>query len=404
MPLAEPLDPGELDLSDPETFWKYDMDAYWRRLRDEHPVYRHPAPGGGRDFWVLSRYDDLMAMYKDDKHFVSAPGNMLESLQKPDGDPAAGEVLVMTDGFDHSSLRTVLMKAFTPRIRQLVVDRLNVHVERLLRDRIGTGVMDFAEEVAEQIPIWVICDLLGFPEEDRPRLLELSRFALSAPEAGQTPRERWLIRNELLIYCSQMMEERRDDPRDDLLSRMIEAEVDGQPLSDQQIVLNLYGFLLAGDHTSRLAMIGALENLGRRPEQWRRLREGELALPALVEEIVRWTTPVMHVARTVKQDLEFGGQRMRAGDIVTAWNISANRDERRFPEPDLFIPDRSPNKHLGFGHGAHFCFGAFLARAEMTAVVGTLARLAEDVLIVGDPKPMYSTFMRGFSSLEVELR
>jgi len=403
-PLKVPVDLAEIDLSDPKTFWTYDMDAVWRRLRDEHPVHRHPATPEGREFWVLSRYDDIMAMYKDDKGFLSAPGNMLESLQKPDGDPAAGEVLVMTDSTDHTALRTVLMKSFTPRIRQLVVDRLQAHVERLVSERVGGPSFDFAHEIADAIPMWVICDLLGFPEEDRPRLLELSRYALSAADSDQTAEERWLIRNELLIYCSEMVDERRDNPGDDLLSRMVEARVDGRPLSDQEIILNLYGFLLAGDHTSRLAMIGALENLGNRPDQWALVRDGEVPMSAVVEEVIRWTSPVMHVGRTAAYDMEFGGAQIKAGDVVTAWNISANRDERFFPDADRFVPGRTPNKHLGFGHGPHFCFGAFLGRAEISTVLSTLSRLTRTVEVTGAAQPLYSTFLRGYSGLPLVLR
>ncbi|MFJ1608835.1 cytochrome P450 [Streptomyces sp. NPDC088253] len=401
---AADIDLAEVDLSDPRTFWSHDMDAVWRRLRDEHPVHRHPDTPQGRGFWVLSRYDDVMAMYKDSQTFLSGPGNMLESLQKPQGDPAAGEVLFMADAPDHQPLRAILMKSFTPAIRQFVVERLATRVEKLITDRIGTGSFDFASEVAEEIPIWVICDLLGFPEEDRPRLLELSRSALSADSTDQTPEERWVIRNELLVYCSQMLEEKRDDPRDDLLSRMAFAEVNGEPLTDQQIILNCYGFLLAGDHTSRLAMIGAMEQFGRRPDHLARLNDGAVDPGAVVEEVIRWTTPVQHVGRTAAADVELRGRHIRRGDIVTAWNISANRDERVFADPDTFIPDRSPNKHVGLGNGPHFCLGAFLGRAEIGAVLSTLCKNVTEIEITGAPKPMYSTFLRGYSGLELALR
>lgn len=393
-----------VDLSAPETFWRFDMDAVWRQLRTEHRVYRHPATASGREFWVLSRYDDVLQMYKDDATFVSTPGNMLESLHKVAGDPAAGQALVMTDGRAHTKLRTILMKAFTPRIREYVVGRLQTHVDRLVSRHVAAGVFDFAAEVADEIPLWVICDLLGFPEEDRPRLLELSRFALSAEDSDQTAEERWLIRNELLIYCSDMLEERRENPADDFLSAMIEARVDGQRLTDQEIALNSYGLLLAGDHTSRLAMIGALALFATDPDVWRRVRTGAAAPNTVVDEIIRWTSPVMHVARTAAADTDLGGQRIRAEDIVTAWNVSANHDGRAFPHPEVFDPARTPNRHLGFGQGRHYCFGTFLGKAEISALLDTLSRTVTEIEPAGEPSPLYSTFLRGYAHLPLVWR
>ncbi|MFJ4816081.1 cytochrome P450 [Streptomyces sp. NPDC088801] len=398
------LDLAAIDLADPATHCRADIDDVWRRLRTEAPLHHQPDSPEGRGFWVLSRYDDVLDLYKDSHRFRSGPGNMLESLRKPEGDPAAGEVLFMMDAPEHQPLRNVLRKSLTPAIRQGVVDRLAARVAALITERIGGGRFDFAEDVADKVPIWTICELLGMPEEDRPRLLELSRDALSAASTDQSPEDRWATRTELLDYCARALEDKRDEPADDLLSAMAAAEVDGVPLTDQQIILNCYGLLLAGDHTSRLGMISAVERFGSRPDLLRGLREGSVPPAAAVEEIIRWTSPVQHVGRTAAEDFDLHGRRIRSGDIVTAWNISANRDETAFPQADVFVPDRTPNRHLGLGSGPHFCLGAFLGRAEIGAVLTVLRDRVGGIELCGPPQPIYSTFLRGFRSLSVALR
>jgi cytochrome P450 len=403
-PQVADLDLDAIDLADPATHCRPDIDAIWRRLRTEAPLHRQPDSPQGRGFWVLSRYHDVLNLYQDSDRFRSGPGNMLESLRKPDGDPAATEVLFMMDAPEHQPLRNVLRKSLTPAIRQGVVDHLAARVAALVTERIGSGSFDFAEEVAGKIPIWTICELLGLPEQDRPRLLELSRDALSAASTDQSPEERWATRTELLNYCACALEDKRDEPADDLLSAMATAEVAGVPLTDQQIILNCYGLLLAGDHTSRLGMISAVERFGSRPDLLRGLREGSVPPAAAVEEVIRWASPVQHVGRTAAEDFDVHDRRIRSGDIVTGWNISANRDETTFPQADTFIPDRSPNRHLGLGSGQHFCLGAFLGRAEIGSVLSVLRHSVSSIELCGPPQPIYSTFLRGFRSLPVRLR
>lgn len=402
-PTALSEDLNTVNLADPYTFTRPDMDAVWRRFRHEAPVHRHPRTEFGPEFWVLSRYEDIKALYQDDQRFSSRPGNMLPSLHKPGGDPAAGKVLALTDAPRHNSLRTILLKAFSPRIRKFVVERLQERVDGLLRSTVSTGTFDFARDIAERIPMGTICDLLGFPPEDHARLLELSREALSSDEADQTDEDLWLARNELLVYCEDVIEKRRAEPQDDLLSAMIHGLVDGQPLTTDEVIVNAYGFILAGDHTSRLAMVSALLAFAQFPDQWQALKEGRTPIASAVEEVVRWATPVMHVGRTALTDVRLGGHTIHEGDIVTAWNTSANRDEDFFDDPDAFNLARADNKHLAFGFGPHFCFGSYLGRAEVTAVLKTLCETVDTIELRDEPKPLYSTFLRGYSSLPVYL-
>jgi cytochrome P450 len=396
-------DLNSVDLTDPNTFLRTDLDDFWRRVRAEQPVYLHPATDRGSAFWVVSRYADAMAVLQDAERFSSQPGNMMSSLHKPGGDPAAGKILALTDAPRHNAMRTILLKAFSPRIRQGVTDKLQQRVDQALGPAVGAGTFDFAKRVAEVVPMGTICDLLGFPPSDHKYVLDLSREAVSADDEGQTEEDVWVSRNELLIYCQEIIEARREEPQDDLISAMATCRIDGEPMTDDEVILNCYGFILAGDHTSRLAMVGAVLAFARHPDQWQALKEGRTTVAAAVEEIVRWTTPAMHIGRTATTEVTVGDRTVGEGDHVILWNTSANRDESVFTDPYRFDLARTPNKHLGFGYGPHFCFGSYLGRAEITAVVQTLVNRVDRIDLTGDPKPLYSTFLRGYSSLPVSL-
>ncbi|WRZ89704.1 cytochrome P450 [Streptomyces sp. NBC_01007] len=396
-------DLNRVDLTDPNTFLHTDMEDFWRRVRAEQPVYLHPATDRGSEFWVVSRHADVMAVLQDPEQFSSQPGNMMSSLHKPGGDPAAGKILALTDAPRHNAMRTILLKAFSPRIRKGVTDKLQQRVDHILGHAVGTGTFDFAKEVAEVVPMGTICDLLGFPSTDHKYVLDLSREAVSADDEGQTEEDVWLSRNELLIYSQEIIEARREDPQDDLISAMATCRINGEPMTDDEVVVNCYGFILAGDHTSRLAMVGALLAFSQHPDQWLALKEGHVSIASAVEEIVRWTTPAMHIGRTATAEVTIGGQTIREGDHVILWNTSANRDESVFSDPHSFDLARTPNKHLGFGFGPHFCFGSYLGRAEIAAVLKTLVSRVDRIELMGDPKALYSTFLRGYSSLPVSL-
>jgi cytochrome P450 len=397
------VDLAAVNLTDPVTFTRFDMDELWRRFRTEAPVHLHAETEQCARFWVLSRHKDVRALYQDDERFSSRPGNMLTSLLKPHGDPAAGLMLALTDAPRHSIMRSMLLKAFSPRIREFIVDRLQERIEGLLRDAIDNGPFDFAKDVAERVSMGTICDLLGFPATDHDRLLDLSRESLSSDELGQTDEQAWTARNELLLYCFDFAEKRRRDPADDLVSAMAAAEIDGEPMTIDELVVNCYGLILAGDQTSRLAMVGGLLAFTRYPEQWAALKAGRVRPVAAADEVVRWTTPVMHVGRTARTDVEIDGRLISKGDIVTGWNASANRDDAAFADPGAFDLGRTPNPHLAFGFGPHFCFGAYLGRAEVGAMLEALGRTVAGIELRGDPKPLYSTFLQGYGSLPVEL-
>jgi cytochrome P450 len=401
MPIPDEI--STVNLTDPRTFEDNDLSEYWRRLRTTRPLYWHPPTGDAPGFWVISRYADVMALYKDNKRLTSEKGNVLVTLLAG-GDSAAGKMLAVTDGAMHRNLRNVLLKAFSPQALKPVADRVRANTTRLVVNAVRRGECDFATDVAEHIPLNTISDLLGVPTADREFLLSLTKSALSSDEEDQSATDAWLARNEILLYFSELVAERRAKPTEDVISVLANSTVDGEPLSEEVIVLNCYSLILGGDETSRLSMIESVRTFTQHPEQWRRLREGEVTLESAAEEVLRWATPAMHFGRRAVTDVELHGEVIAAGDIVTLWNSSANRDEEVFADPYVFDLSRSPNKHITFGYGPHFCLGAYLGRVEVNAMLDALRTYSTGFEITGEVQRIHSNFLTGLCGLPVRFR
>ncbi|MCX4803083.1 cytochrome P450 [Streptomyces sp. NPDC058682] len=393
----------EVNLADPATHHTTDLTGYWRHLRTERPVHWHPESKQGAGFWVVSRYADVMEIYRDNERFVSAKGNLLTTLLNG-GDSAAGKMLAVTDGKRHREVRKVLLKAFSPKALDRVAEQVRRNTRQRVEAVVERGSCDFAADVAAHIPMSTICDLLGVPEEDRASLLKLNKSALSSDDASETEEDARMARNEILMYFSGLAEERRDDPQDDVISVLATSTIDGRELTEDEIVFNCYSLILGGDETSRLSMIGAVKAFTEYPDQWEALRSGGADIERATEEVLRWTTPTMHFGRVARYDTVVNGQLIKAGDRVTLWNGSANQDEDVFPEPYTFDLDRTPNKHLTFGYGPHFCLGAFLARTEISALLTTLRETVDSIEISGTVRRIHSNFLTGISSLPVTIR
>ncbi|MFI8424191.1 cytochrome P450 [Streptomyces sp. NPDC085479] len=393
----------DVDLADPLLHARHDLGAHWQRLREEEPVHWQPPRAGRPGFWVISRYDDVMSVLADSAAFTSEHGNVLDTLLAG-GDSAAGKMLAVTDGRPHKALRSALLKPFSPRALDVVVDSVRRGTRALVAEAVGRGTVDFATEVAAHIPLAAICDLLGVPVSDRRHIIDLTSSALSSPDGVPTEEATWASRNGLLLYFSELAGSRKEKPLDDVVSLLVTREIDGRPLTHEEIVFNCYSIIMGGHETTRFAMIGGLRALMERPDEWEALVSGKAALAPAVEEVLRWTTPALHAGRTAAQDVVLGGQFVEEGDVVTTWMSSANRDERIFDRPDEFDLARTPNKHVSFAYGPHFCLGAFLARAELTALLESLIELVGHAEPAGEESYVYSNFLSGLSSLPVALR
>jgi cytochrome P450 len=386
----------EVDLLDPKTFVDYDLTPLWRTLRREAPVYRHP-----RGFWVITRYADVVAVYKDPARFSSQHGNVLSTLAAG-GDSAAGRMLAVTDGPRHRRMRIAIIDSLRPATMSALADRLRVRTRDLVR-RMTTGEpFDFATEIAEHLPMGTICDLLDIPAGDRADLLEWNKQALSSDTLGATESDALLARGEILAYLAELVRDRREHTGSDVVSALIaHRPSDGTQLTDEEIIYNCYSLLIGGDESSRMSAICGVLAFCDYPDQWRRVRAGDVNVSSAVEEVLRWTTPAMHVGRRATRAADFAGQRIGEGEVVTLWNISANRDETVFRCPETFVAGRQPNRHLAFGYGPHFCVGAQLGRLELRILLETLLTWVTEMTLAGEPRRVYSNFLFGYSTLPV---
>ncbi|MFJ3217604.1 cytochrome P450 [Kitasatospora sp. NPDC086801] len=392
--------PDTVDLGDPATFADHDLDGFWRTLRDTAPMHWNPPVDGRRGFWVLSRHDDIMATYRDNANFTSERGNVLVTLLEG-GDAGAGRMLAVTDGPRHHELRKILQRVLSPRVLDEVARTVRVNTRQWIREAVESGGCEFAEEIASRIPMTTISNLLGVPEQDRDYLLGLTKTALSAEDEDVDEVDSEMARNEILMYFMDVVEERRESPGDDVISMLIGSSIDGVPLTDEDVVLNCYSLIIGGDETSRLTMIDCVHTLAARPEQWRRLKHGEVAVETAVDEVLRWASPTMHFGRSAVRETELHGVRLGPGEIVTLWHASGNRDERVFARPGAFDLGRTPNKHLAFGYGPHFCVGSYLAKVEIAELLTALRDFTTGFEQTEEALRIRSNFLTGFSTMPV---
>ncbi len=383
-------------------FWmRDDVHGALARLRRERPVAWHQHPDSGTGFWSLTRFDDVVAATRDWETFSSASG--IQVITEPEDQERIGRSMISTDPPRHTKLRALVNRGFTPR----AVARVEASVRQRAREIVDAiapkGEVEFASEVAAVLPVAVICDMLGVPEADRPRLLDLTNRLLAGGDAeyGGTKESLRQAGQELREYGLWLGKSRLADPQDDITTTLVHAEVDGDALPPEDLGPFILLLIAAGNETTRTAISHGLLVLTEFPGEKRRWIEdldGRAATAA--EEIVRWATPVLHMRRTVTRDTTFAGVEMRAGDKVAMWHVSANRDEAAFADPYRFDITREPNHQAGFGTGgAHFCLGAHLARREIIVMLTELLRRLPDIEATGKPEKLRSNFIHGIKRL-----
>ncbi|MFI9254334.1 cytochrome P450 [Streptomyces sp. NPDC053069] len=396
-------DPAGLDLTDPQTFLDHDPHDMWRWFREQSPVHWQrvsgsPMPG----FWAISKYADVVGIYRDNKQFTSERGNVLTTLLQGE-DSASRKMLAVTDGQRHREIRNLMLKSFSPRVLEPVVAGVHRRTRELVGQALERGRLDFVTDVADHIPINTIGDLMDVPAADRERLVEWNTQTLSRHSSEDSALDELMARNEILLYFSELAAERRKNPGEDVISVLATATVGGKPLSEDEIVFNCYSLILGGDESSRMSSIGGLIAFSEHPEEWRKLKDGSVGADSATEEVMRWTTPAMHFGRRALVDVPLRDEVIKAGDVVTLWNSSANFDEDVFSDPYVFDIARNPNKHVAFGHGPHFCLGAFLGRVHVNAMVEALRTMVSEIRLDGPPQRLYSNFVHGYSGLPVTL-
>jgi cytochrome P450 len=405
----------DVDLTDHDVFTAGIPHNYFRRLRQTDPVHWTPEPGG-RGFWSVTRYDDIVAVSRDVRTYSSQVGaSALEDLA-PDA-LAARSSMIDVDPPEHTPLRRSVTHPFTRRAVEQYENQVRSIVVETLDQAMRRQEFDFVEEVAVQIPIRVLSQILGVPPEDEPLLIGLgdAMIANTDPDltdvlfdSADSDDYRLLpFRNpaslEMHAYARALAERRREDPRSDLVSQLVHGLNGRQPLTGRDFDAMFLLLVVAGNETTRSAMSLGLDAFLDHPDQWTRLKSLPPAATAVAtEEVLRWTTPLNHFRRTATTDTELCGQQIAAGDKVVIWYPSGNRDESVFVAADHFDVTRDPNPQLSFGRGGpHRCIGEHLARLEVQITLEELLRRVDHFDRAGAPRRVRSNFVHGLKSLPV---
>jgi cytochrome P450 len=399
---------ADVDLANLDNFVAGKAHAMWHRLRAEDPVHWNPGNERFIGFWSVTKYADVIAVSRDTTTFISGRGiSMAADPQNPDTAGGAGIMLIMMDPPRHVRLRRLVNKGFTPRATALLEPAVREITSGIIDDIAARGECDFVTDVAALLPLAVICQMMGIPREDWQLMFSLTNSGLGSEDPeyqtvpGSGPETARQSRIEMFRYFAKQIAARRQTPGNDLVSILVGAEVDGESLTEEEILFFCQLLILAGNETTRNAISGGLLALFEHPDERARLQNDLSLLPTAIEEILRWTSPVAHMMRYVTRDVELGGKQIREGERVLLWYPSANRDEDVFPDANRFDVGRTPNEHIAFGIGEHFCLGASFARLELRVMFETLLERLPDISLAGRPERLRSGFIGGIKHMPV---
>ena len=389
---------AKVDFYNANTFDEGPPFDIFKELRENDPVYWN-SQKEGTGFWVITRYDDVVATSSDYDSYLSGHGVFID-------ESVGGSELMMVnmDPPKHSGLRDLVNKGFTPKM----IRRMEPHVRdiaaTIIDNVIEKGECDFVVDIAAELPLQVIAELIGIPQEDRHQIFQWSNqmIAVGDPEYSPTMDVATKAAAGMFEYSSKLTADRRENPKDDLLTVLLNAEVEGEKLEDTE--LNMFFLLLAvaGNETTRNLIAGGMLTFFENPDQWQRLKDDPDLMPTAVEELLRWISPIMYFRRTASKDTEIHGQKIKEGDKVTLWYGSANRDPDAFENPDSFDVGRDPNPHVALGAGGpHFCLGASLARLEIRLMFEEITKRLPDIQLAGDVSLLHSFFVNGFRHIPV---
>ncbi len=397
--------PTAVDLSHGESFRNGFPHEFFTWLRTHQPVWWHEPTEhtpDGEGFWVVSRHADVMAVQRDAELFSS---DRADGLRERGGTGmkdarTAGTMLNQTDGDQHRRLRSLVNRGFTPRAVSRLETDLRIMTDELLdtisaNDHVFDGVTDFGREIPSQ----AICLVLGVPEPDRGQLIDWLDAGIETAGAAIVSRE---TTTKIREYASALIATKRAKPDDAIMSTITHATLEsGEGLSDRELIAFFALLFPAGSETTRSAIAGGLAAFADNPDAFRRLRANPSLLPTAIEEIVRWTTPSVYKRRTASRATSIAGSAVQAGDKVTFWEMSANRDEGVFDNPFSFDVGRDPNPHVGFGWGEHFCLGAGLARLEMKVALEAIIDRYQAIELVDEKVWMPNNRLFGLKHLPV---
>jgi len=380
-------------LVDPELHATGDPHALWRWMREHAPVHRHAA-AQLPEFWSLVRYDDVRAVYRDPAVFSSAQGVLLRPNSLGE-DPGGGLTLALTDPPRHTQLRSMVAPPFAAPSARSMEEFFSATTRQVLARAVEQGECDFAHDVAGRLSIYVVCHLMGVPAQDHETLFGWTNEAFVAGQPLTS-------HVQFMQYFIQLMYERMSKPAGDLVSLLVDGTVDGELLTEEEVLLNCENIVGATENTG-LSMASGLLAFLNHPDEWRRLQADRGLLNTAVEEVLRWTTSATHSMRTVTAPTVLRGLRIAAGDRVVLWLPSANRDAEAFPEPDRFDIGRRPNRHLALGTGEHGCIGATMARKQTRILFSALLDMTAGIERSGPVVALRSIAVNGPERLPVRI-
>lgn len=404
----------DVDIQDPRLFGREVPHGVFRYLRRHAPVSWHEESDRRAGFWAVVRYRDLAAVSSDWRTFSSAQGSTLEEMTPEE--LAARRSMMDLDPPAHSRIRRLLSRGFTPRVVAAYENAFRLMTAEVLGKVLSGGEFDLVEAVSKQVPVLWLCEHMGIPRHMSDRLIEWTDRML----VGDSDPDYWEDRSdpncrfapfgspaglEAFQYAARLAAERRARPGDDMISRVLQAEPGGEPLTDIEFNNFFAVLMIAGQEASRHSISQGVLALMDHPDQLEKLQERKLGLmDRAVEEIIRWATPIYYFRRTATRDVELGGQAIREGDKVTIWYISANFDEEVFDDPYRFDIGRHPNPQVSFGKGGpHFCLGAALGRLQVKVAIEELLPRISDLRLTGPAERLQSNFIHGIKRMPVRV-
>jgi cholest-4-en-3-one 26-monooxygenase len=405
------LPPG-FDFTDPDVNWRAVPHEHFRALRASAPVtwieqrpgaYDGFAPESRNGYWAVTRHADVCEVSRNSRDFSSAENGAI--IRFPEGMTREAlelqRVMILNqDPPEHETMRRIVSRGFTPRGIEQLKETMRERAERIVLDAVGRGSGNFVEEVAAELPLQAIADLIGVPQEDRKKLFHWSNSMLASEDPDYAGGDNQEAAAEVLMYAMGMAAQRKAEPRDDIVTKLINADKEGRGLTDDEFGYFVIMLSVAGNETTRNAITHGMDAFLDNPEQWEIWKRERPE--TMVDEVVRWATPVTVFQRTALADVEVGGVPVAKGERVAMFYASANFDEDVFEEPFRFDVRRDPNPHVGFGgHGAHYCLGANLARQEIWMIFNALADHAPDISRAAEPRRLRHGWINGIKELQV---
>jgi cytochrome P450 len=395
---------AQVDLSDLAPFIAGREHELFREIREHDPLHWNAEPNNGPGYWSLTRYADLVAVIDDPVTYVNGQGTQIPSRRVEGHTPTVHN----TDPPRHTALRRVA----TPHLRAVKVkewqDLIETSVSAILDDITAQGAggaeVELVSSASARLPIQVLGQVLGVPAEDCPLLANWTDRVISDdPEFMRAPDEKDRAREEMFAYFRGLTEARRAEPRNDVVSKLVAATIDGEPLSWEDLAAYYFVLVGAGNETTRNLLTGAVMAFAEFPGEWDRLRADRALLRPAIEELLRFITPIRAMRRTATTDVEMHGRTIRTGDKVVLWFQAANRDPAVYDEPDTLRLDRTPNQHLGFGWGIHTCLGSHLARAEVSTFLRQVLDRDLRIIPVAEPDRLHTNQFHAFKRLRVRV-